>query len=124
MSIINGLGDWLSKTDPTVVLPILGTVFVALWHKIKGDKKESWSSIIADIVKNLARDYLDRYKRGEMTYAQFANNARDDIEKMFWKVAEKRGVPKNSVTTPLFNAAIEKVILWLVDELYKTEQTK
>ncbi len=106
MSIIS----WLTQLDPNVVSTLV-TVLIStgafLYHKVRGDRTDSWGSVIDDIVTNLINETVGTIVT-EDQIAGFINKQRDRIEAMIWGVLTKRGIPRNALSESLVHAAIEK----------------
>lgn len=112
---MNDALHWLYQTNPTVVLPFVGGLLAWLWHKVTGQKTANFTDIINAAMANMMNEWLDKYKKSDVKpdLKNYVAQARAYIESKIWDVLTKRGVPKNSLTTPLVHAAVENATLWL-----------
>lgn len=113
--------DWLTKIDPNNVLfalSVFGTLGTWVYHKIRGEKTDSFSSIIGHVMDNFIAELMDQYVPTEDVTA-YLKKARDYIEERVWTVLSKRGVPRIPLTESLVHSAIEKGTAYLGNELAK-----
>lgn len=119
MNFMNPFWDWVGKTDPNYIIPLVVGLGTWLWHKSKGDNKTTWSGTINYIIDNLMHEWLPKYDPRTMDVQAFLDQVRPDIEKKVWNVMEKRGIPENAITEPLVHMAIERGTAWLGNEAAK-----
>lgn len=92
-----------------LVIPAVVALGAWAWNRVtkkKEEKKES-RSILDDIVENFIWELLDKYPLG-VDVETYLKNSRGYISAEIWKVASKRGIPRNKATEALFNAALER----------------
>ena len=110
--------DW-SKLSPDHIIAIatvIGSLATWFYHKVKGDKKVSMSSLLDDIVGNILHEFLDDYNDEPMT--EYLDKARKYLDDNLWAIAQKRGIPRGLYDL-LVHAAIERGTKWLADEVAK-----
>lgn len=115
---MNKLFDWLSQTNPNLVIPMVSAIAAWLWAKAHGDKTSTWRSLIDSVLHTFMVEMLDKYD-AKMDVQAFLKQARTETEKKVWVVLAKRGVPKTSTTEKWVHEAIEKASAWLGNEAAK-----
>lgn len=121
---MNSLWNWLSQTNPNVVIPIVSVPVLWLIGKIRGDQKSSWRNIVTSVIDNLTAELLDHYDAEEGSVEDYLKTARAYIDKRVWAVLTKRGVPRNKWTEAVLHEAIEKGTAWLGNEIAKLTMPK
>ena len=115
--------DWLSQVNPNVILPIVFSGLAWLYHKARGDTKQAHKSLFDDIVENFIYEMLDKYPLN-VSVDTYLKSSRQYIEKEIWKVAQKRGIPKNSTTEKLLHSAMERGTAILSREINNLKKLK
>lgn len=105
LGFLGSIVTWLG-TPGNPVLPALGLAGLWVWHKVRGEKTDSWQDIVKGMAGSLAQEAITAWVPGG-TLADGLAYVRDYIEARAWKVLSKRGVPRNSLTESLVHGAIE-----------------
>lgn len=114
--MLGTLLNWLSKTDPTFVIPIVIGGVTWLYREVRGQTKADNSSIIDSVFETFAHELLDVYT-GKEDLASYLKTARETMTSKIWMVLSKRGLPRNALTEKLVNMGIEKWSAWLASQL-------
>lgn len=100
---------WLLKLDPNVVIPVLATVGAWLYHKVAGKRAETVDRIVSGVVGSILAEIVDHVP-SSVPVETYLKGARQYVEDRVWKVLQKRGVPKNAMTTKIVHAALEQAV--------------
>jgi hypothetical protein len=116
--------NWTLLLDK-LVIPAAVTLAGWVWHRYtsKKDNRKEARSLLDDIVENLIYEQLDRYPLG-VDVETYLKASRGFIEREVWKVAAKRGLPRNAATEALLHAAIERGTKLLAVEITRLRQLR
>ncbi len=109
--------NWISSLDPNAVLAIATTVGAWIWNKANGKKTESITSIVNSIIDNFGHEFMDSYVTKNENLTEYLKLAREYINDRIWIVLTKKGIPKNSTTIKLVDAASERTTVWMAEEI-------
>jgi DNA polymerase III delta subunit len=103
-----------------IVIPVAITLGAWIWAKVTGKREEKKEnrSLLDDIVENFIYELLDKYPL-KVDVETYLKHSRAYIEERIWKIAAKRGVPRNKTTEKLLHAAIERGTRLLASEVNK-----
>lgn len=108
--------SWLSKVDPNIVLPVVFSAGVWLWHKATGKKGDALERTIKGAIGSILSEVVDLVP-ANVPVEQYLKTSRGYVEKYVWKALEKRGIPRNKMTEKIVNMCIEEAARELGAEL-------
>jgi hypothetical protein len=108
--------DW-SKLDPNTVTIIAGFLAAGagwLWHKINGDKVDSFEDTIRGIGKGVIHTLL---MDPAVTTAISPDALRLRATMLLWQAASTIGIPRNAATSVIATAVVEHIVGDVLEEL-------
>lgn len=115
--------DWLNRIDPNIIISVGISLATWLWHKAAGKKAAVVEDIVSDAVRAILSEIVDHVP-SNVPVDTYLKGARDYVERRIWTALQKRGVPKNSTTIRLVNAAIERATSQLGAEIAEERRRK
>ena len=109
--------DWLSKIDPNTIIGLGGliaTLATWTWHKLRGDKQDSFTDTIRGLGKQAVHVLL---MDPSITLELAPDTLQTKAVTYLWALATGIGVPRNAITEAIVTATAQHVVGDLLDEL-------
>jgi hypothetical protein len=115
--MFTAFGDWFGKISPDTVMYLVGLVgALATWsyHKIKGDKTDSFDDMIRGLGKQAIHELLaDPAVSSALSPSDLTARAAS----ILWTLATRIGIPRNAMTEALITATAQHVVGDALDQL-------
>lgn len=109
--------DWLSKIDPNTIIGLGGLLFtLATWtyHKLRGDKVDSFTDTIRGLGKQAIHTLL---MDPTVTLALDRDALTGRATALLFSLAKSIDVPQNAITAAIITATAQHVVGDVLDEL-------
>ena len=99
----------MSQLDPNLLIPLVAAVFGWLYHKVRGDKKQS----LADAVSPFVGQAIHLVT---ITLESNIDTVRAKVADYTWDALTKAKIPRNALTESIVSSAIEEGIAYALEQ--------